>query len=190
MPTSLEPLEELTLQAYGCEACKLCQTRTTVVFGDGNPNADIIFIGEAPGEQEDESGIPFVGRSGQLLSKMLDVCLGLTRDDVYIANIVKCRPPENRDPEGDEIVACLGYLKKQIQIIQPRVLVTLGRFATQALLETEERIGKLRGKEFVYEGIPLVPSWHPSYLLRRPMSRNDTVKDMKIVQEILAKPLT
>lgn len=156
-----------------------------VVFGDGNPSADIMLIGEAPGEQEDETGIPFVGRAGQLLSKMLDHCFGLTRDDVYIANIAKCRPPNNRDPEPDEIAACIGYLKQQIRLVQPKALVALGRVAAQSLLGTEERIGKLRGKTFTYEGIPLVPTWHPSYLLRRPMARNDTVKDMKIVTEIL-----
>lgn len=157
-----------------------------VVFGDGDPSADIMFIGEAPGEQEDATGIPFVGQAGQLLSRMIAHCFDLTRDDVYIANIAKCRPPNNRDPEPEEIAACIGYLKQQIKLIQPKVLVTLGRVATQSLLETEERIGKLRGRRFEYEGIPLVPSWHPSYLLRRPMARNDTVEDMKIVTEILA----
>ena len=183
----MDSLYALLVEASSCEACGLCDTRNVVVFGDGNDKADVMFVGEAPGEQEDETGIPFVGRSGQLLSNMLDHCLGLTRDDVYIANIVKCRPPENRDPTPEEITACLGFLKQQIKIIQPKVIVTLGRVATQSLLETKERIGKLRGKQFTYEGIPLVPSWHPSYLLRRQTAKLDTVEDMKIVTEILAQ---
>jgi len=180
-------LEQLAQTAFGCEACGLCQTRNLVVFGEGDPDADVMFIGEAPGEQEDESGIPFVGRSGQLLAKMLDACLEMTRDDVYIANVVKCRPPDNRDPEPEEITACIGYLKSQIGLVRPKVLITLGRFATQSLLNTTERIGKLRGKQFEYEGIPLVPTWHPSYLLRRQTAKVDTVEDMKIVKAILAQ---
>lgn len=186
--TGANTLEELALQAFSCTSCKLCETRNAVVFGDGDDHADIMFIGEGPGEQEDQTGYPFVGQAGQLLSKMLDHCFGLTRDEVYIANIVKCRPPENRDPEPDEIAACLGYLKQQIRLVNPRVIVTLGRVATQSLLETQERIGKLRGRRFEYQGIPVVPSWHPSYLLRRPMARNDTVEDMKIVTQILDNP--
>lgn len=184
----MEALDALAVEAAACEACGLCEARTRVVFGSGNNSADIMFIGEGPGQQEDETGIPFVGRSGQLLSGMLDHCFGLTRDDIYIANIVKCRPPENRDPNPEEITACLSFLKQQIKIIQPKVIVTLGRVATQSLLETEEKIGKLRGKEFVYDGIPVVPSWHPSYLLRRQTAKLNTVEDMKIVNQILDRP--
>ena len=186
MSTELEPL---ALQAYECTSCKLCETRTTVVFGNGKEDADLMLIGEGPGEQEDQTGIPFVGRAGQLLSKMLDTCLGLTRDDVYIANIVKCRPPNNRDPEPDEIAACLGYLEQQIKLISPKVIVTLGRVATQSLLDVTDRIGKLRGKQFDYKGTPVVPSWHPSYLLRRPQARWDAAEDMKLVLEIMSKSI-
>lgn len=187
--SSSNTLDSLAEQVALCKQCKLCETRTLTVFGDGNENADIMFIGEGPGEQEDQTGIPFVGQAGQLLSKMIDHCFSLTRDDVYIANIVKCRPPGNRDPEEDEVTACIGYLKHQIALVRPKVIVTLGRVATQSLLDVKEKIGKLRGRIFEYEGIPVVPSWHPSYLLRRPMARNDSVADMKIVSEILDKPV-
>ncbi len=134
-----DPLDILAEQASRCEQCKLCKTRTNVVFGVGNESADLMFVGEAPGEEEDKSGLPFVGRSGNLLSNMLDKCLGLTRDDVYIANVVKCRPPENRDPEPDEVLACIDYLMRQIDLVKPKVVVPLGRVAAQTLLSTDEK---------------------------------------------------
>lgn len=175
-------LTSLAVEANECAKCKLCESRGDfVVFGSGGHDADLMFIGEGPGRSESETGIPFVGQSGQLLSKMLDYCFNLTRDEVYIANIVKCRPPNNRDPKPDEIIACLDYLKQQIQVIQPRVIVTLGRVATQSLLETKERIGKLRGKSFTYDNIPVVPMTHPSYWLRRPSARIDVVADSRLV---------
>lgn len=181
-----QALEGLDIIAFSCQQCNLHKSKGDfAVFGSGDYNADVMMIGEAPGKSESETGIPFVGQAGQLLAKMLHYCFDLTRDEVYIANIVKCRPPNNRDPEPDEIAACMGYLKQQIEIVKPKVIVTLGRVATQSLLDSEERIGKLRGKRFEYQGIPVIPSWHPSYLLRRPQARLDTVKDMKIVQTIL-----
>ena len=181
-------LDILAAQVATCEKCKLCKTRTNTVFGDGNEKAELMFIGEGPGEEEDKSGFPFVGKSGQLLSKMLDTCLGLTRDQIYIANIVKCRPPENRDPEPEEVLACIGYLTKQIQLVKPKVIVTLGRVASQTLLATDEKIGKLRGMKHEFDGIVVVPTWHPSYLLRKPMARWDTVEDMKLVRQELNLP--
>lgn len=187
--TGSEQLEQVALVTYDCIRCGLCESRTSVVFGDGSAEADIMLIGEGPGENEDKTGLPFVGQAGQLLSKMLEHCFGLTRDDVYIANIVKCRPPNNRDPEPFEIARCMPFLWQQIQIIQPKVIITLGRVATQSLLEVEDRIGQLRGKRFEYESIPVVPTWHPSYLLRRPFSRHQTVEDMKVVKEILSGSL-
>lgn len=184
--TTTEPtLEEIAVDAYECMRCGLCETRNTVVFGDGDPDADIMFIGEGPGENEDQTGLPFVGQAGQLLSKMLEYCFGLTRDEVYIANIVKCRPPNNRDPEPYEITRCMPWLMMQINAVKPKVIVALGRVAAQSLLFSEERIGRMRGKRYAWEGIPVIPTWHPSYLLRRPMARNDTVEDMKVVKEIL-----
>lgn len=188
MEHSSQALDVLAAQVAQCQQCKLCSTRINTVFGDGNENADIMFIGEGPGEEEDKSGFPFVGRSGQLLSAMLDKCLGMTRDQVYIANIVKCRPPENRDPEPDEVLACIGYLTKQIDLVKPKVIVTLGRVASQTLLSTDERIGKLRGRVHLLDDIPVVPTWHPSYLLRKPMARWETVEDMKLVLRELNLP--
>lgn len=179
-------LDELALCAMDCTKCKLHETRTTVVFGSGKHDADIMFIGEGPGEQEDQTGIPFVGRAGQLLAKMLDHCFELTRDEVYIANIVKCRPPGNRDPEPDEISACYGYLQQQIELVDPKVIVTLGRVATQAILDSTERIGKLRGRSYNVGSRIVVPSWHPSYLLRKPQARWQAVEDMKLVAQFLA----
>ena len=178
-------LSELADCAKDCTKCKLHSTRNTVVFGGGDPNASIMIVGEAPGEQEDETGLPFVGRSGKLLDKMLEKCFGITREKVYIANIVKCRPPDNRDPDDDEMAACRGYLEQQITLVDPVVIITLGRVASQTLLDSKERIGKLRGKKHNVGSRVVVPSWHPSYLLRRPAARWDTVEDMKLVQEIL-----
>lgn len=185
LPSSLEHLSEIVSV---CQQCKLCKTRTNTVFGDGNEKASLMFVGEGPGEEEDKSGFPFVGKSGQLLSKMLDTCLGMTRDQIYIANIVKCRPPENRDPDPEEVLACIGYLTKQIEIVKPKVIVTLGRVASQTLLATNEKIGKLRGLKHEFNGTVVIPTWHPSYLLRKPMARWDTVEDMKLVRQELNLP--
>lgn len=164
-----------------CSRCKLCkQGRTNVVFGEGNPQADLVFVGEGPGEQEDLQGRPFVGRAGQLLTKMIEA-MGLRREDVFIANVVKCRPPNNRNPEPDEIEACSPFLFRQLDLIRPKVVVTLGKFSAHTLLKTEERIGLLRGRFFEYRGAKLMPTWHPAYLLRNPSAKKDTWEDLKKV---------
>lgn len=150
-----------------CQRCKLWEGRTHIVFGVGNPDADIMFIGEAPGRDEDIKGEPFVGRAGQLLTDIIEKGIGIKRSDVYIANIVKCRPPENRNPERDEIKACSGFLFSQIEIIKPKVIVALGTFAAQTLLETKQPISSLRGNFASFRGIALMPTFHPSYLLRQ-----------------------
>jgi DNA polymerase len=159
-------LAELRDTALACTACALCKTRTQVVFGVGDPAADLLFVGEGPGEQEDLQGEPFVGRAGQLLTRLIEG-IGLTRADVYIANVVKCRPPGNRDPQPPEIAACRPYLESQLEFIAPKVVVTLGNFATKLLLETKDGITKLRGREFPFRGdAVLIPALHPSAVLR------------------------
>lgn len=180
-PTLAEIREELG----DCQRCKLARSRTHIVFGEGNPQARLMFVGEGPGREEDLQGRPFVGQAGQILNSLL-AKLGLRREEVYIANIVKCRPPGNRDPEPDEIAACLPFLLKQIDSIQPRVIVTLGRPATQALLKTEERISKIRGIWQKYNKIRVMPTFHPSYLSRFPRERIKTWEDMQQVMEYLA----
>jgi uracil-DNA glycosylase family 4 len=162
---AIERLSELRTEALVCTACRLSEGRTQVVFGDGNPEADVVFVGEAPGQHEDEQGVPFVGRSGQLLDQLLGE-IGLERADVYIANVVKCRPPSNRDPRPDEIEACKGYLSEQLKLIDPRVVVTLGNFSSKLLLKTETGITRLRGTAFEWWGRYLVPTFHPAAALR------------------------
>ena len=157
--------EETRLQ--GCRACKLCNGRNSIVFGAGNPQAGLVVIGEGPGADEDEQGLPFVGRAGQLLTKML-AAVDLSRDDVYICNTVKCRPPGNRNPEPDELAACAPVLAAQLAAIQPKVILALGGVATQALLKTKETIGRLRGRVHPYGNAVLVPTFHPAFLLRNP----------------------
>jgi uracil-DNA glycosylase len=152
--------------AAGCTRCALAATRTQVVFGTGDPTADLMFVGEGPGAQEDEQGLPFVGRSGQLLDRLVHEELGLTRDRFYIANVVKCRPPNNRDPLPDEIAACRPYLESQLELIAPKVVITLGKFAGQLLLGSKETITRLRGRAYPYGGAVLVPTVHPAYVLR------------------------
>lgn len=181
-------LDQLREEALPCRKCKLCEGRTQVVFGDGNPAAHVMFIGEAPGQTEDQQGLPFVGRAGQLLTRIIEGGMGLQRAEVYIANINKCRPPGNRDPEPDEVAACLPFLRRQIQIIQPRVLVTLGKVATWNLLGLAEPMKNLRGRELHHEGIPVVATWHPAYLLRNPPAKVDTWQDIKRVNRLLGRP--
>lgn len=161
-----------------CVACPLYVTRTQTVFGAGHPAADWMFIGEAPGEQEDLRGEPFVGPAGQLLTQMIRA-IGLQRETVYIANILKCRPPKNRDPTSEEVSACEGYLKSQIALVRPKIIVALGRVAAQSLLKTTTPIGKLRGHVHHYEGVPLIVTYHPAYLLRSPMEKRQSWKDLK-----------
>jgi len=178
-------LEEIRAELGNCRRCKLYPGVTHLVFGDGAPDADLMFIGEGPGEEEDRQGLPFVGPAGQLLNNLLNK-LGLRREEVYITNVVKSRPPGNREPEPDEIAACLPFLKKQIQAVRPRVIVTLGRVATQALLGTKEPLTKLRGRWQRYDHIRVMPTFHPSYLLRFPQERHKTWADMQQVMEWLA----
>jgi DNA polymerase len=168
-----------------CTRCKLCDLgRRQVVFGVGNPKARLMFVGEAPGEDEDRQGEPFVGRAGQLLTRIIEA-IDLSRDQVYIANVIKCRPPGNRNPEPDEVSACEPFLFQQIAIIRPRVIVALGKFAAQCLLRTTEPITRLRGREFEYRGATLIPTFHPAYLLRNPSSKREVWEDMKKVRGIL-----
>ncbi len=159
-------LDELAIEASTCTRCALAEGRTQVVFGMGDPDADLMFVGEGPGANEDKQGLPFVGRSGQLLDRLLHEEMGLHRDQCYIANVVKCRPPGNRDPLPDEIDACRPYLERQIDLIEPSVLVTLGNFAAKLLLDTTTGITKLRGQSFRYRNLVLVPTFHPAAALR------------------------
>jgi len=168
-----------------CRRCKLCSLgRTQIVFGVGHPRAPLMFVGEAPGEDEDKQGEPFVGRAGQLLTKIIEA-IGLSREQVYIANVIKCRPPGNRNPEPDEVEACEPFLFRQIAVIQPKVIVPLGKFAAQSLLKTMEPITKLRGRQFEYRGAILIPTFHPAYLLRNPSAKREVWEDMKKVRAIL-----
>ena len=174
--------------ASACTLCRLAGTRTQVVFGTGNPNADLMFIGEAPGRDEDLQGEPFVGRAGQLLTDIIKA-MKLTREDVYIANVIKCRPPENRNPEPDELDACRPYIRQQVQMIQPKVIVTLGKFGLQSLLEKSYSITAVRGNWLEYEGIKVMPTYHPAYLLRTPAAKKDVWNDMKkVMVELTPEP--
>src|SRR5579872_4332414 len=168
-----------------CSRCKLHTLgRKQIVFGVGNPNADLMFVGEAPGADEDVQGIPFVGRAGQLLTKIIEA-IGLQRDDVYIANVIKCRPPGNRNPEPDEVETCEPFLFQQIDVIKPKVIVALGKFGAQTLLRTLDPISRLRGRVFDYRGAKLIPTFHPAYLLRNPPSKREVWEDMKLVRSLL-----
>ena len=171
-----------------CQKCGLERTRTQTVFSDGSPDARILFVGEAPGADEDAQGVPFVGRAGQLLTRMIEDGMGLPRKSVYIGNVLKCRPPENRNPEPAEIAACRGYLETQIEIVRPEAIVALGKFAAQFLLETEEGIMRLRGKWGSYRGIPVMPTFHPSFLLRQPDKKREAWEDLLKVLDRLGLP--
>jgi uracil-DNA glycosylase family 4 len=169
-----------------CKRCKLCSTRTNIVFGVGNPDSHLVFVGEAPGADEDAQGEPFVGKAGQLLTKMIEA-MGYARGDVYICNVLKCRPPGNRNPEPDEVASCEPFLKKQLGAIRPRMIVALGKFAVQCLLRDDSPISRLRGNLRTYEGIPLMPTFHPAYLLRDPSKKKLAWDDLKAVNAALAK---
>ena len=186
-------LSALDADAQVCTECGLHAERNTVVFGVGNPNADLMFIGEAPGADEDRQGEPFVGRAGQLLTKIIEA-MKLTRDDVYIANVLKCRPPGNRNPEPDEVETCSPYLIRQIELIQPKVIVALGSFAAKMLLDTKTGITALRGQFHEYalanqsDNTPVImPTFHPAYLLRNPNAKREVWEDMQQVMELLDK---
>ena len=178
-------LAEMAAVVGACVKCRLAKTRTNVVYGVGNPNADLMFIGEAPGRDEDLQGKPFVGRAGALLTDIIKA-MKLTRDDVYIANVIKCRPPENRNPEPDELEQCRPFIRRQIEIIKPKVIVTLGKFALQSLMERSYGITAARGSWLEYDGIKVMPTYHPAYLLRNPAAKKDVWADMKKVMTELS----
>ncbi len=178
--------KKMALEVANCKACPLYQKRQNSVFGEGNPSTDLMFIGEAPGGDEDKQGRPFVGRAGQLLTKIINA-MGLEREDVYIANVIKCRPPFNRDPEPEEIAACWHFIEKQIELIKPKVICTLGRISTKTILMTTQAISRLRGKFGDYKGIKVLPTYHPSYLLRNPAAKKQVWEDMKKIMEFLAE---
>ncbi len=181
-----EALRAVRAEIGDCTRCKLHgQGRTQIVFGVGNPSADLMFVGEAPGADEDIQGIPFVGRAGQLLTKIIEA-IDLKRDDVYIANVIKCRPPGNRNPDPDEVETCEPFLFQQIDRIKPKVIVALGTFAAKALLKTQDPISRLRGRVYDYRGAKLVPTFHPAFLLRSPERKRDVWEDMKKVRALLA----
>jgi uracil-DNA glycosylase family 4 len=176
-----DPLAALAQSASGCTLCRLSEKRHTVVFGEGDPHAAVMFIGEGPGAEEDRTGRPFVGQAGQLLDRML-FAIGLRRDQVYITNIVKCRPPGNRDPKEDEVAPCAPYLDQQIELIAPRILVALGKPASHRLTGTTKPIGALRGRWTTYKGIPLMPVFHPAYLLRNDIAKREVWEDLKKIK--------
>jgi DNA polymerase len=180
-PSASRSLGELHDDYAACQRCALGATRTHFVFGTGNPDADVMFVGEAPGRDEDLQGEPFVGRAGQLLNKILEA-IGFRREEVYIANILKCRPPGNRDPQPTEIVSCEPILQRQIELIRPLILCSLGSFAARTLLATSAGITKLRGKVHEYRGIPLVPTFHPAALLRNPQWKRPTWEDVQLLR--------
>ena len=178
-------LDALRATIGDCRKCKLSRQRTHIVFGEGNANARLMFIGEAPGREEDLQARPFVGEAGTLLTRLIEK-MGFTREDVYIANIVKCRPPMNRDPDPEEIEMCRGFVEKQIEIIQPKVIMSLGRISSQTLTgDTKLKITAVRGRRFEYKGIPMIPTFHPAYLIRTPKDKWLTWADAQKVLELL-----
>jgi len=177
-------LADVRKELGDCKRCKLHRGRKTIVFGEGNERATLMLIGEGPGYDEDVQGRPFVGKAGQLLTKILQ-SINLPREEVYIANIIKCRPPQNRNPEPDEIQSCSPFLMKQIQVIQPKIICALGAFSAQTLLKTETKITALRGKLFDLEGIKVMPTYHPAFLLRNPDKKREVWEDMKKIVELL-----
>ena len=179
---SPESLEDLKRFIGDCKRCKLWHGRTKLVFGEGSPQARLVFVGEGPGREEDRVGRPFVGEAGELLTRIIKA-MGLTREAVYICNVVKCRPPKNRDPEMDEISTCIPFLKRQIHLIRPHVICTLGRVAAQGLLDQEFRITQERGRWRAFMGIPLMPTYHPAYLLRNPSAKRQVWEDIQDIMK-------
>ena len=186
-PLAKLSLADLEAVAKQCTQCRLQHGRTHVVFGVGNPHAELMFAGEAPGRDEDQQGEPFVGRAGQLLTRIIEA-IGMKRQDVYIANVIKCRPPNNRNPEADEIARCEPYLVRQIELVRPRIIVALGTFAAQTLLKTKQPISQLRGRFHTYQGVKLMPTFHPAFLLRNPDRKRAVWEDMQAVQRELRQP--
>jgi DNA polymerase len=187
--SALEALSAIREDLGDCTRCKLHTLgRKRIVFGVGNPSADLMFVGEAPGGDEDEQGVPFVGRAGQLLTRMVEA-MGMTRDEVYIANVLKCRPPGNRNPEPDEIETCEPFLFRQIASIEPKVVIALGAFAARTLLKTQAPISRLRGRVFEFRGAKLIPTFHPSFLLRSPGYKREAWDDLKLALSLLGRQL-
>ena len=184
-PQAAEGLKAIREDIGDCQRCKLAGGRKNIVFGQGNPNARLMFVGEAPGADEDEQGLAFVGRAGQLLTDIIEKGLRMPRSQVFIANILKCRPPGNRNPEPDEIMSCQPFLEQQIDTIQPKIIVGLGKFAGQWLLKTAEPISRIRGRLGEFRGIKVMPTYHPAYLLRTPSAKKDVWEDMKVVMALL-----
>jgi uracil-DNA glycosylase family 4 len=181
---SREALEAIRADLGDCQRCGLAAARTKLVYGIGNPNARLVLVGEAPGREEDLKGVPFVGEAGQLLDRIL-LAMGMQREEVYICNVLKCRPPNNRDPDPEEVATCEGFLIRQLAAIRPHVIVGLGRFAVHSLLKTKVPISRLRGEWQRYQDIPLMPTYHPAYLLRNPEGKRDVWEDMKEVLRLL-----
>jgi DNA polymerase len=184
IPSGILTLADVRKELGDCERCKLHRTRRTIVFGEGNEEASLMLIGEAPGYDEDVQGRPFVGKAGQLLTKILQ-SINLPREEVYITNIVKCRPPQNRNPQPDEIQSCNLFLVKQINVVQPKIICALGSFSAQTLLKTDTKITALRGKLFDLEGIKVIPTYHPAFLLRNPERKREVWEDMKKISELI-----
>lgn len=182
--SAIEDLDAIRSDLGDCRRCKLAPSRTHIVFGTGNPKADLMFVGEAPGADEDEQGLPFVGRAGQLLTKIIQA-IGMTREDVYICNILKCRPPGNRNPENDEIAACQPFLFRQIAAVRPRVICALGTFGAQVLLRTKEPISRLRGHFIDFHGAKFMATFHPAYLLRNPNEKRKVWEDVQKIRDYL-----
>ncbi len=183
-PMQAKTLDSLRLRLRNCSRCKLCNDRQTVVFGQGNIRAELVFIGEGPGADEDKSGIAFVGKAGKLLTQMIH-SIGINRESVFICNVVKCRPPGNRNPDNEEMATCSPFLFKQLEILKPKLIVTMGNIATKTLLPQASGIMKMRGKRTVFQDIPLIPSFHPSYLLRNPSALNLVWDDLRQIRQVL-----
>jgi uracil-DNA glycosylase family 4 len=184
LPEKHEELEAIRAELGDCQRCKLSRSRTNIVFGAGNPAADLMFVGEAPGASEDEQGLPFVGRAGQLLTKIIE-SIDMKREQVYICNILKCRPPDNRNPESDEIATCEPFLFRQIASVRPKVICALGTFGAQTLLRTKEPISRLRGQFIDYRGAKLIATFHPAYLLRNPGEKRRVWEDVQKIRDYL-----
>lgn len=182
LPSAAAALEAIAREVSACTACGLHKTRIQTVFADGNPATGLMFVGEAPGADEDEQGKPFVGRAGQLLTKMIEA-IGFRREDVYIVNVLKCRPPKNRDPLPDEVAACEGFLKRQIAVAKPVIICALGAHAAHTLLREETPIGRMRGRIYDYEGVPLLATYHPSFLLRSPGHKKEAWEDLQKLRD-------
>ena len=183
-----DTLDDIFQDLEGCSRCDLKRSRNNIVFGAGNPEAELVFVGEGPGFEEDRQGEPFVGSAGQLLTKII-AAIGLNRDQVYICNIIKCRPPGNRNPEPDEVAACSPFLRRQLKAIGPKYVCALGKFAAQTLLETTEPISRLRGRLHIHNGLRVIPTYHPAYLLRNPDKKRDVWDDMKLLMKEMGLPL-